>query len=473
LSAGAALLAGCLPYSTADRPEPPVETAGPYAAGDEAPPRGRPADERWWLRFEDPGLAAAIERSVGGSLELRSGFARVRAAESLARQAHAAQWPQVSVQGTASHGQSSSGFLGTSRSTQLTASLPVSYEVDLFNRIGTEARAAELDAVAVREDVSALAMSVAARVAESWYDLVEVRLRRAVVEAQLATNEIYLELARLRFQQGLAASIDVYQQQQQVAVSRGQLPAIDSGEALLLRQLAVLVGERSGAPTEVAASLPAELPALPPPPPAGLPAELLEGRPDLRAARRRVEAADRRVGAAIASRLPTLVLNGSVGYSWSRTDADGDMFDNTSSGFAWNVAGTVSVPLFDGFRRRAETDVRRARVEEAVEAYGQAVLTAIVEVETALVQERNERARLTELGAQLEAARATLVAARDRYRQGLTDFLPVLNALQSLHQTELAHLEARRNVLSHRIQLHRALGGSWPAELEAPEGRAP
>jgi outer membrane protein TolC len=232
----------------------------------------------------------------------------------------------------------------------------------------------------------------------------------------------------------------------------------------------VLVGEN---PTGMTPPARAELPKLPDLPDTGVPADLLEQRPDVRAAARRVQAADRRVGAAIAARLPTIRLGATPGWTWIKAEIGGNFGgmggEQTNTGFVWSVNATLNVPIFDGFQRTSQIHVRRAEVQEAIATYGQTLRQAMVEVENALAQERRQRERIGHLEKRVEVLGDTLEAARDRYRQGLSDFLPVLTALVNQQQAELDLLSGRRQVLSQRIQLHRALGGTWTRELDAPE----
>jgi outer membrane protein TolC len=268
----------------------------------------------------------------------------------------------------------------------------------------------------------------------------------------------------LRFRQGLSPAVDVHQQHQQVAVTEGLLALVDGQEAVLRQQLALLLGALP--PAELAEDR-VDLPSVPAPPARPVPASLLESRPDLRAAQRRVESADRRVGAAVAARLPALMLSFSPGYRWQRSKRQATAAiplggTSTVDGFIWNANATLSVPLFDGLRGRGVVDQQDAVLEERLVAYERIVLGALVEVETALALERQQHVYVTQLTSQLEIANETLLASQDRYRAGLSDFLPVLTALRAQQAIELEHLAARRALLSYRIQLHRAIGGRLP-----------
>lgn len=210
---------------------------------------------------------------------------------------------------------------------------------------------------------------------------------------------------------------------------------------------------------------PLALPELPPLPEAGLPADMLASRPDVRAAQARLAAADYRVAAAVADRLPSLSLTGSAGYSAVRSQ---DLWNSQ----AWSMAASALAPVFDAGRRAAEVSRTKAKVDEALALYTQTILTAFREVEDALVQERKQREYVESVREQLDLATSTLREARERYSNGLSDYLPVLAAVQSHHQIERELVSARRQLISFRIQLYRSLGGSWPRDLVPETGTA-
>ncbi len=458
---GVAALAACTPHKVVHNPAPPVDVPQSYgAAASKAP-----APERWWKDLGDPDLEALVDKALAGNLQLRATWARLAQAGALARQAGSGKWPQLQFDASAARVQQRFNLpmLGqrefTANSFQM--SVGAAYEVDVWNKIGSTAAAASLEARAGRDDLEALAMSLTAQIAEAWYSLVELRAERALVAEQLRLSQTYLELVQMRFEQGLSSALDVYQQEQQVTQLRGRMALLEGAVATTAHGLAVLVGKP---PRTVVAGDRAELPELPPLPGTGVPADLLQRRPDVRAARKRVEAADYRVAAAIADRLPGLRLQGALSLSNSNL---GDLIATP----LYSILAAVTAPLFDGGRRKAEVDRTRAVVEERVWTYGQVLLQAMLEVENALVQERQQKVYIGELEHQVEVSQNTLTQAQDLYQQGLTDYLPVLTALQVLQQSQVALLQARRQLLSYRIQLCRALGGSWTGELRAPAPR--
>ena len=478
-------------YSEAPAPAAPAAAGGEGGAtegepevaggrGGEAEPEITPPESytetmavsplTWGTALGDPSLDPVLTEVLAGNLDVRTAVLRVRQSEAIAAQVRAARLPQVSFQTDGSYSSSVSPPFGRrNRTWRVTFSLPVSYEVDLFGRYALESRAARIDAQAAERDAEAAGISVAAQAAETWFDLVEVHARAKLLEAQLETNQTYLELVTLRFERGLTSSLDVHQQEQLVAGTEAQLALIGGEEALLQNQLAVLLG---AAPNRTFAVSKDELPTLPPAPPAGLPADLLERRPDIEAAYLRMRAADMRVATAIRAQLPSITLNVTPSYLIARSRFEqtpssdmggtgGLLNQGTIHGWGVTVGGTLIAPIFDGLRSPAVARQRRAETEEALANYQQAYLVALAEVENAIALERQQRLSIEFLERQLGFARATLEAAEERYRAGLSDYLPVLSALGTTQQIELSVLAARRQLISSRLQLYRALGAAW------------
>ncbi|MFN3201647.1 MAG: efflux transporter outer membrane subunit [Bradymonadia bacterium] len=418
--------------------------------------------ERWWEVFEDPELTALMDRMLSGSLSLKQGWARLAQVEALAKQAGAANLPTLSVNGSASRSRNANPVLGSFTNNAYSISVAAAYEVDLWGRLDAQEKAATLDVKATRLDIESIAMTLAAQVAETWYSLVEQRAQLTLLKAQLETNDTLLELVEARFGQGLASAVDVFQQRQNVLNVKAQIPLIEAQVKLLEHALSLLVGE---APGSKALGTRGELPeGLPPVPEIGVPADLITRRPDIRSAHLRVKATDHRVGAAIASRFPSLRLNPSTGFT---AFSVAELLDN----WIYSLVASVGATVFDGGRINAEVERQRAALQEQVANLATAMLTALREIEDALIREEKQTAYLTEVVAQNEVAQQLLEETQARYTEGLSDFLPVLSAVQALQRAEATRLSARRQLISNRIQLYRALGGTWAQSLKAPKSQ--
>jgi len=463
-------------YTKEKDPPPPVDVPDTYTEGAEVPPRpehkAEPVrDVRWWRYMGDPTLTALIEEALRRNQSIRAGWARVRQARFIANQVRAARMPQIGLNGGYTIGKSIQAF-GEVRAQQGIGSLPVSYEVDLFARRAREHQGAKLDAQAARLDQEALAIVISAEVAEAWFDSVNSRIEVAVVTDQLDTDLKFLELVELRYREGLNSAVDVHQQRQRVAGQRALLALADGRTDLTDQRLSVLLGEAPGREFPIDDKT---LPDIGPTPQIEVPATLLEARPDVQAIQKRVEAEDRRLSAAIGARLPEITLDFTPSYTWldseiSGTDAAGNPFPPTSvHGWTWNAGAHFSVPVFDGLYGWSAIKAQRAVSDQLLEQYAEIILTALLEVESSLVLERQERLRIQYLEDEFRLANITLEATRDRYRAGLSDFLPVLTALATRQISELQLVSSRRQLVSYRVQLYRALGGAWPEEFGEPE----
>ncbi|MFP6683079.1 MAG: efflux transporter outer membrane subunit [Polyangiaceae bacterium] len=458
----------CLLHEVDKDPKAPVATPGKFENGIGASAKAKRSDGRWWQHFGEPELASLVDQALTKNLDLKRSWARLKQAESYRRAAMAGLFPTVNASLSAGRSKSSATkvdfgmgeqTIAGRESNQFSASLPVSYELDVWGRVRAGLFAAGEDTAAGRADVESAAMTIAANVTERYLDVLENRALAALLKQQLTTNETMLKLLELRFESSDAALSDVYQQEQLIIGARAQLALIEAREQIADRQIAVLIGKPPQATVRAEA---AALPQAVPLPATGIPAQLLQQRPDLRAAQRRVVAADYRVAQALAARFPTLGLSGSLGFSTSQL---ADFFDS----FVWNFVGNITAPLWDGGRRAAEHARTKAVVEESLNAYGQALLNALLEVESTLIRERQQRKYIGQLEAQVATAEQTVQAAERQFSAGVApSFLPTLTALRSLQQAEQNLLGAKRQLLSQRVQLYRALGGTWTRKMKKP-----
>jgi len=442
------LLPGC--SFVREPASPPVALPEAFSDSGAAPLAGR-----WWRSLDDVELDGLVEQALADNLSLYGAWDRLDQARATARKAGAELLPTLTAEGgVARSWQEASGV--RSQATSYSAGLVASYELDLWGRVRASRAASVLEVEATAEDVQASAISLTAEVADTWYRLVEQRGQRLLLESQLDTNLKVLTLLDLQFRTGRIGIADVLQQRQLVESKRGERHAVEARLTVLENALAVLLGQAPGLQ-----ELPSQqtLPELPPLPRTGVPAELLERRPDVRRAWLRMRAADQRVASAVAARFPRLSLGGSLEDTAASA---GELFDDWFASLAANLA----LPLVDGGLRRAEVERTRGVAAEALHDYGQVVLEALAEVEDALAQERRQRELVTSLELQVGYAGESVERIRDRYLKGAADYERVLTALLSYQNLQLRVLSARRELLGYRIALCRALAGGW--ELARP-----
>lgn len=443
------LMNGCALYQPEKRV--PEEHLLPTAFS--VPPAQWEPTRRWWESFNDPQLNDLIEEALGQNFSLQQSWARLRQAQALAVESGAALYPDLTLDAGASSQRRATADTETVETYSL--GLSSSYEIDLWGRIRSERQAAQLSAAASREDLNTAAITLCANVTTRWIGIISQRMQKELLIQQLEANKILQELVELRFRKSLASALDVFQQRQLVEQSRAQLPLVEQVETQLRNELALLLGRTSFSLPQIQAQsidIPPDLPS------AGLPAQLLTARPDILGAMKRLEAADWNVAAARADRLPQLRLSAGAAY---QDDELSVLFDN----WIVELAARMTAPLFDGRRRSAEVQRLQAVAAENLAAYRQTVLTAIREVEDALVSEVKLREHLKGLEAQLEAAQYALNEARERYRNGLIDYLPVLTQLLAVQNLERTQIQRKAELLTARINLYRSLGGTWTQDL--------
>ena len=417
--------------------------------------------QRWWETFGDRELNSFVEEALAGNQTLAVYWARLGKANAIAAKAGANLVPEVSGIAGAAYTDSSET---TDSSDQLrnkenySLGLAASYEVDLWGRVKAEKQSANLSAAASRDDLNGAAITIAAEVAERWVRIIAQRQQKILLQRQLTANKTYLDLVELRFKKSLASALDVMQQKQLVERVNAQMPLVEMEETLLLDEMAVLLGHQPYA----APGFPRNtLPELDAPPAAGIPAQLLEFRPDILAAYQRLAAADQNLAVARADRLPALRLTGSATYSSPDLD---ELFDN----WLLNLAASITAPIIDGGRRKAEVAYAESAVQEQLAEYRQTVLNAVREVESALTRETKIRENIAGIEKQLAAAQIALEEAGYRYTNGLIDYLPVLTQLISVQNLELDLIARKTDLLVARMALYRAIGGSWPDDLKQP-----
>ena len=402
------------------------------------------AEDAWWRSFGDAKLDAMVRSALDGNLNVRQAVARLDQAGALTRRVGTVRYPQVSID--ASAGRVWRDDDPEERLSQIGGAL--SWEIDVFNRLGAATIAQKQTQMARFEDVRTVRLSLSAAVADAYFDAVEQRHQLMLLNQQIALDRDLLELTELRFEAGLTASVDVLQQSSQLAETESLVPPVRAALRVAENRLDVLIGQAPDAHDRISDDDRfvdvGDLPFL------GVPSDLLLNRPDLRAQRYQLVAADARIAQAMAERLPRIVLDGSLAYE----DVPG------FSGLAAALLGSLVQPLLDWGARQAEVERNQALYRERLAAFAQAYLDAIEDVENALYQERQQREFLDRLDRRRRLLARTVEETRDRYTNGLTDFLPVLDALKELQRLERIIIRQQRDLLGFRIQLHRALGGA-------------
>lgn len=420
--------------------------------------------DRWWQAFGEPALNRQVEQALGDNFSLAASLDRLRAARALARREASDLFPDVDgVIRTDS-------ILGRGADrTVYTWGLDAAYQVDLWGQIQSRVDAARLRADATEADYHAVALSLAAEVARTWFALIEAHAQLELLDEQIETNRTGLKAQELRFGRGFVRSPDVLRQRQLVESTLEQAVVVRARIEVLEHQLAVLTGQM---PQNASYAPGAVLPDLPPLPATGLPSDLLTRRPDVRRDYLAVLAADRDLASAITARYPRLSLTGSV---VSATEHPETLFRD------WFVSlgSQLIAPLIDGGQRKAEVDRTEAETRQAFHEYEQTMLVAFQEVEDSLALERYQIQRIERLNAQVSLAQQSSDQLVRQYLIGDADYLDVLSAIQAQQRLQRETLSARLDLLLIRIGLYLALAGDFDtcpqdlAETPSPPTEVP
>jgi NodT family efflux transporter outer membrane factor (OMF) lipoprotein len=375
----------------------------------------------------------------------------------LVRQARAQLFPTLNVQSAGSRNQLSQNrptftTLSTSNYSDITLTGDISYEVDLWGQVRRTVESARENVQASAGDLENVSLSLHSELAVDYFSLRGLDLQKQLLDATVIDFEKALHLTQARYHGGVASDVDVAQAETQLETTRAQ--AIETGvaRAQFEHAIAVLTGE-----TASTFSIPvAPLDAAPPEIPLGLPSELLERRPDIAAAERRVASANAQIGVAIAAYYPQVALGGSGGFE---SAAIGTVLQGPSA--LWSVGGSAVQTVLDGGRRRAVTQQARDNHEATVASYRENVLEAFQQVEDNLAATRLLEKELATQQVAVASARRSVDLSTTRYKRGITTYLEVLTA-QSIALTNertAADLMTRRMTAS--VQLIKALGGGW------------
>jgi NodT family efflux transporter outer membrane factor (OMF) lipoprotein len=402
--------------------------------------------DNWLATFGDPQLAAAVAEAIAHNADLRVGAARVEQAMMYAKLAGARLYPSVDVlaRGGAKMSGDNSGLQG--------AALTLTWELDIWGRVRYGRAAAAADAMSAQADFEYARQSIAATVARSWFLATEAGLQAELARATIRDGEELVRLTGERSRVGIGNDEDVYVARAAVGTYRDTLRQIEFAREQAIRALEILIGRYPAA----AATVTAELPNQPPAVPAGLPSQLLERRPDVIAAERRVAAAFNRVGEAKAARLPTISLTTGVSAISSELFLLKER-DNP----VWNLGASLLAPIYKGGALKTQVEIRTAEQRESIAAYASVGLRAFGEVENALSAETAAREREVILAQALTDNQRALDVVQVQFKVGSTDLRFVTQRHLALSSTQAALIRVRAEQRVQRVNLHLALGGSF------------
>ena len=407
--------------------------------------------QKWWTLYDDATLNALVDEGLTRNADIRLAVARVEEAEGLLREAHATLlFPLVNGNAGVNRGRNPANDPPTA--TIYSIGLSTSFEVDLWGRLRRAERSTRDNLLASRYGRDTVALTLAATIARTYFAALSLDSQYSASLEILKAADESLTLARRRAQGGIATDLDVYQAGSLKSQAAAQAKEIERQRAAIVHQLGVLTGRLD---VSVANRDVATLP-IPPLPPAGLPSQLLERRPDVTQAEAALMAATERIGIARAAQFPTLTLTASLGRASPELS---NLFASKAS--VWNVGAGLVGPILDGGRYAARTDQAIAQAKQAEATYQRAVENAFRDVADALSNVRLAADQETDLADRVTQARNALRLAQLRYDRGYSAYLEVLDAQRTLNDAQLAFIRNRQAYLSFTVDLMNSLGGGW------------
>ena len=406
---------------------------------------------QWWQRFNDPLLSALVTQALQANTSIRTAQAALQQARALRDVKEAGLWPGVSA--SASAGRSKSG--GNDANNSLRLGLDAKWELDVFGGNHSTLSAAQADTQTAQASLADVQVSVAAEVALAYLQLRSQQAQWQIARSNLASQQETLQITDWRAQAGLTTSLEVEQARTATEQTSAQLPSLEASIAKTRHSLAVLTGQRPDA-LQAQLATPQPIPQASGELAQSIPAQTLRQRADVRAAEYRISAALARVSAADAARYPGFSISGSLGLSALTLGA----LANSASVVNSLLAG-ISIPLLDGGAAKAQVLAQEAALEQARASYQLVVLTALKEVEDALVALQGDRAKLAHLQQAATAANNAALLAQQRYQSGLIDFQTVLQTQRSLLTAQDSVASSSFDLSADHVRLYKALGGGW------------
>ncbi|MCU0774598.1 MAG: efflux transporter outer membrane subunit [Ideonella sp.] len=457
------LVAGCAtgPVPAVDR-SAGIAVAPAWSVGAAS---GEPGSlSTWWQRFGDPALTTLVDQALSANASVAAATASLRQSRALVDVQQARLGPSLGASASAQRNRTAAGTTNTFR-----AGFDASWEADLLGGQAASRDAAVQDAAASAATLGDVQVSVAAEVAQAYIALRGSEQRLAIAQANLAAQQETLQITQWRVQAGLATSLQSEQARAAVEQTRAQVPLLQTAIAQSRHQLALLTGRPAVGFTVPAGAAVPEAPgdlAL------AFPADTIRQRPDVRAAEARARAAAQRVRVADAQRWPSVDVGGSLGLAALTLSGLG------SGPTLGSLLASVSLPVFDGGARGAQVDAQQAAFDQAREAHRATVLTALKDVEDALVALQGGRERLARLRDAADAAGNASLLARQRYASGLIDFQTVLDTQRTQLAAQEAVAAGLADLATAHVRLYKALGGGWtpqpsPQDQPAADGTLP
>jgi multidrug efflux system outer membrane protein len=410
------------------------------------------ANTAWWSALGDPVLDGLIRTALENNRDVRIAAERVLEFAARVDVTRAGTYPQLGYEGAGARGRSIVPGVGGATGNSFAANLNVGWELDVWGRIQRATEAARANLLAAEEVRRSVILTLVSTVASSYVRLLTLDDQLGIARKTVDSRAKSLALFDLQFEGGIVSELEVAQVRSEYELAQTRIPEIERQIARLENALSVLLGRNPGPVTRGRSSDTLALP----PVPAGVPSDLLERRPDIRAAEQQLIAANALIGVARAQYFPRISLTGLFGYA---SDDLSDLLQDSSN--VWSAGGGLLGPIFDGGRIAGDVRATEAAQRQAVLNYQNAILTALREVDDALIDHRKTREIVAAQERQLDALRTYAEFANLRYDEGQVSYIEVLDAERRLFDAELTNAVSSGDVFIALIDVYKAMGGGW------------
>lgn len=418
------------------------------------------ASYKWWLRFDDTTTNGLVNETLANNNDLKAAAARVLQAQAALAEAQGRQLPELGYNLGRDRRKSTFDF-GTGRNSALTTTwsqnFSVAYVLDLFGKLRRAEQSAWADLLAARANEQALVNSIIATTISSRIEIATLTRRLEIAKGTVESRQKTLNIVERRYKQGLVGPVDVRLARENLAASQSAQTTIELSLIKAHHSLDVLLGRRPASGSMLPDTL-ADLPQLGPVP-IGLPASLLDRRPDVIAAEMALKSSNELIGVSIAQLYPDLTLTGTYGGS---ADTLRDIFRHEAE--VYSLVFSLAQPIFKGGQLQAAIDASRARYEELAANYAKTILTAMREVEDSLVTEEKLKVQLDQTILRFKEAKAAEELSRERYSRGVESILTVLESERRRRTAEEELAILKGQIWTNRVNLFLALGGDWLGE---------
>lgn len=418
----------------------------------------------WWELFDDPALHSLVTIALTENKNVLIAASRMEEARATLGFTKADLYPRVDIEASAGRGNLAGQTQMESVSNQFFLAPVLNWEIDFWGKFRRANEAAAAEMLATAHGLRTVQIGLISEVAGTYFLLLDYKERLRISQDTLLSRLDSLDIMQKRFDRGYIPELDVNQAQIQKEIAAAAIPVYQRLISKTENSLGILLGRLPGA-LETGTDL-AEM-ALPPGVPPGLSSTLLERRPDIIQAEYLLQAQTARIGVAEAMRLPNISLTGIFGF------ASDELSSLASGDPGWNITGSLFGPLFNAGKNKRRVEIEEERTRQALYVYEDTVLLAFREVEDALVEVRTYREQLAAVEKKRAAAANAAVLSRERYDQGVTSYLEVLDTERTLFNVELELSQLRQEFRSAYVKLYKALGGGWISEAERERAQDP